>query len=137
MNSEEIRELATRFFDCVEAGDIDGLVACYAPDAEIWHNTDELVQGPQDNRAVLAGMVKRIVDRVYADRRLEVFPGGFVQQHVLRGKRVHDGGEVALPACLVCQVKDGRITRLDEYFDSARVEQFRKFANEPLPDTAS
>ena len=137
MNTDEIRALAKRFFDCVEAGDIDGLVACYALDAEIWHNTDGLVQGPEDNRMVLSGMVKRIVDREYADRRLEVFPGGFVQQHVLRGKRVHDGGDVELPACLVCQVKDGVITRLDEYFDSAHVEQFRKFVSEPLPDTAS
>ncbi len=123
-----MRALAKRFFDCVEAGDIEGLVACYAPDAEIWHNTDEQVQGPEDNRKTLAGMVTRILDRVYDDRRLEVFPGGFVQQHVLRGTRKHDGVRLALPACIVCAVKDGKITRLDEYFDSARVAEFRKFA---------
>jgi len=125
---DEIKALAKRFFDCVEAGDIDGLVACYAPGAEIWHNTDELIQGPQDNKKVLAGMVTRIVDRLYDDRRVEVFPGGFVQQHVLRGTRVQDGVRVHLPACIVCAVKDGRITRLDEYFDSARVADFRKYA---------
>ncbi|MEZ5967660.1 MAG: nuclear transport factor 2 family protein [Hyphomonas sp.] len=131
MKPDEIRALAKRFFDCVEAGDIDGLVDCYAPDARIWHNTDEAEQGPEDNRAVLAGMVRRITDRVYDNRRLEVFPGGFVQQHVVRGTRVHDGVRVSLPACLVCQVKDGKITRLDEYFDSARVEDFRKYAGNP------
>jgi ketosteroid isomerase-like protein len=125
---EEIRSLAKRFFDCVEQGDIDGLVACYAPDAEIWHNTDEAIQGPQDNKAVLSGMVTRIVDRLYDNRRVEVFPTGFVQQHVLRGTRAHDGVRVALPACIVCKVEDGRITRLDEYFDSARVAEFRKYA---------
>lgn len=124
----EIRALAKRFFDCVEAGDIDGLVACYAPDAEIWHNTDEQIQGPEDNRKTLAGMVTRILDRVYDNRRVEVFAGGFVQQHVLRGTRSHDGVRVALPACIVCAVTDGKITRLDEYFDSARVADFRKYA---------
>ncbi len=124
----EIKALAKRFFDCVEQGDIDGLVACYAPDAAIWHNTDELVQGPQDNKVVLAGMVTRIIDRLYDNRRVETFPGGFVQQHVLRGTRKHDGVRVALPACIVCAVEDGVITRLDEYFDSARVADFRKFA---------
>ena len=77
---------------------------------------------------MLAGMVTRIVDRLYDDRRVEVFPGGFVQQHVLRGTRVQDGVRVHLPACIVCAVKDGRITRLDEYFDSARVADFRKYA---------
>jgi len=73
-------------------------------------------------------MVERIVDRLYDERRLNVFPGGFVHQHVLRGTRKHDGVRVALPACVICQVKDGKITRLDEYFDSAGVAQFRKFA---------
>jgi ketosteroid isomerase-like protein len=125
---EEIEALAKRFFDCVEQGDIEGLVACYAPDAQIWHNTDEAIQGPQDNRAVLTGMVKRIRDRLYDNRRVVVFPGGFLQQHVLRGVRVHDDVAVTLPACVICAVEDGRITRLDEYFDSARVAEFRKYA---------
>ena len=123
-----MRALATRYFGCVEAGDIEGLVACYAPDAEIWHNTDELIQGPEDNRKTLAGMVTRILDRVYDNRRVEGFAGGVVQQHVLRGTRSQDGVRVALPACIVCAVTDGKITRLDEYFDSARVAEFRKFA---------
>jgi ketosteroid isomerase-like protein len=123
-----MRALAKRFFDCVEAGDIDGLVACYAPNAEIWHNTDRQIQGPEDNKKTLAGMVTRIVDRVYADRRVEVFPSGFVQQHVLQGTRKHDKVRVELPACIVCAVSDGKITRLDEYFDSAGVAEFRKFA---------
>ena len=128
MTDDDIRALAKRFFDSVEEGDIDGLVACYAPDAEIWHNTDEAIQHPEDNRKTLAGMVTRIEDRLYDDRRVAVFPGGFVQQHVLRGTRKHDGVRVHLPACIVCAVEDGRITRLDEYFDSARVADFRKYA---------
>ena len=128
MSDEAMRALAKRFFDCVEAGDVDGLVACYAPDAKIWHNTDGLEQAPAENERTLKGMVERIVDRLYDERRLNVFPGGFVHQHVLRGTRKHDGVRVALPACVICQVKDGKITRLDEYFDSAGVAQFRKFA---------
>ena len=123
-----MRALAKHFFDCVETGDVDGLVACYAPDAKIWHNTDGLEQGPEDNRKTLKGMAERIVDRLYDERRLSVFPGGFVHQHVLRGTRKHDGVCLALDACIVCAVKDGKITRLDEYFDSAQVAEFRKFA---------
>jgi len=128
MSDDAMRALARRFFDHVEAGDVDGLVSCYAPDARIWHNTDGLEQGPEDNRRTLAGMVTRILDRKYDERRLHVFPGGFVHQHVLRGTRKHDGVRLALDACIVCEVKDGKITRLDEYFDSAQVAEFRKFA---------
>ena len=121
MIDAETAALAKRFFDCIEAGDVDGLVACYAPDAEIWHNTDGQVQGPADNRATLTGLVQYFAERSYAQRRLDVFPGGFVQQHVLKATRVRDGAKVALAACLVCRVEDGKITRLDEYFDSAAV----------------
>jgi ketosteroid isomerase-like protein len=124
MTDAEMRAFAKRFFDCIEAGDVDGLVACYAADAEIWHNTDGLVQSPADNRATLTGLVRAFADRTYAERRLDVFPGGFVQQHVLRATRVRDGEKVALAACVVCRVQDSRITRLDEYFDSAAVAAF-------------
>jgi ketosteroid isomerase-like protein len=121
----ETLALAKRFFDCVERGDIEGLLACYAPDARIWHNTDEAEEGPADNGVTLSGFVKRIADRVYGERRVHAFPGGFVHQHVLAGTR-KDGVRVTLPACIVCEVKGGKITRLDEYFDSARVAEFRK-----------
>jgi len=123
----EMRALAKRFFDSVEAGDIDTLYDCYAPDAKIWHNTDEQEQSRDDNAQTLRGFAKRISNRVYANRRVQVFDGGFVHQHELQGVRA-DGVQLSLPACLVCLVKDGKITRLDEYFDSARVAEFRKFA---------
>jgi ketosteroid isomerase-like protein len=125
MNGDEIRALADRFFNAIEAGDIGAVRAIYAEDAAIWHNTDELTITVADNVETLSGFVKRITDRRYRDRRIEVFGDGFVQQHVLHGVRA-DGVAVTLPACIVCRVADGHITRLDEYFDSARVSVFRQ-----------
>lgn len=125
MSSDQaLRSLCARFFDAVEAGDIDTVLDCYAADAVIWHNTDQLEIGPQENGQVLKGFVSRIADRVYEDRRVVLFPGGFMQQHVLRGTR-RDGVRVTLPACVICQVEDGKIVRLDEYMDSAQVATFR------------
>lgn len=121
----EMRALAKRFFDSVEHGDIETLYACYAPDARIWHNTDGQEQTRDENAETLRGFVGRISDRVYAKRRLAVFADGFVQQHELQGVRA-DGVAVRLPACIVCTVQDGQIVRLDEYFDSAHVAEFRK-----------
>jgi ketosteroid isomerase-like protein len=125
MSSSEpdIRALAKRFFDAVESGDIETLHGCYAPRARIWHNTDGAEQSRDDNAETLKGFVRRISNRVYGDRRLHVFDGGFVQQHELRGVRA-DGVAVRLTACIVCAVEDGCITRLDEYFDSAQVARF-------------
>lgn len=130
MGSEDgIAAMATRFFDAIEAGDIETMRDTFTPDAIIWHNTDEAIVTRDQTAQTLTAMVARIRDRKYADRRLTVFPGGFVQQHVLTGKRVHDDGEVRLPCAIICKVEGGKITRLDEYFDSAHVAEFRKFAN--------
>ena len=126
---DDIRAMAQRFFDAIEAGDIETMRGSFTPDAEIWHNTDELIVTRDQTAQTLTGMVARIKDREYADRQLTTFPGGFVQQHVLKGRRVHDDGEVRLPCAIICKVTDGKITRLDEYFDSAHVAEFRKFAN--------
>lgn len=125
---DDIRILASRFFDAIEAGDIETMRDSFTPDAEIWHNSDELIVTRDQTARTLTGMIARIKDREYAERRLTVFPGGFVQQHVLKGRRVHDDGDVRLPCAIICKVENGRITRLDEYFDSAHVAEFRKFS---------
>lgn len=122
---KDIAALAKRFFDGIEKGDINILHEVYDDKVEIWHNTDNLIQSKQDNVATLTGMVQRIPKRAYTQRRLDAFPGGFVQQHVLEGTR-KDGKQVSLSACIVCRVKNGKITRLDEYFDSAAVAKFRE-----------
>lgn len=126
--TDDIRALAQRFFDSVERGDIEAVRGCYADDARIWHNTDGLEQTAEENAEVLRGFIQRIRDRVYADRHLNIFLGGFVQRHVLHGTRA-DGVRLALPACIICTVEAGKITRLDEYFDSAQVAEFRKVTN--------
>jgi ketosteroid isomerase-like protein len=49
-----------------------------------------------------------------------VIDGGFLQEHVLRGTA--PGGQVvAMPACIIATVADGRITRIHEYLDPAGV----------------
>ncbi|MDZ4375820.1 MAG: nuclear transport factor 2 family protein [Phenylobacterium sp.] len=125
MDEAAIRAFAKRFFDAIEQGDVDTVRDSYTPDVEIWHNFDDAIQTREENVATLKGMVGRISDRVYDERRLEVFPDGFVQQHVLRGTR-KDGARLSLPAALICRLRDGKIARLDEYIDSAHVVAFRQ-----------
>jgi ketosteroid isomerase-like protein len=125
MEEAAIRVFAQRFFDAIEQGDVDTVRESYTEDVGIWHNFDDKVQTREENVATLQGMVGRISDRKYADRRIEVFSGGFVQQHVLWGTR-KDGSRVSMPACIICRMRDGRIARLDEYLDSAHVAVFRQ-----------
>jgi ketosteroid isomerase-like protein len=123
MDAEGIQALAKRFFDAVEAGDIDTVGAIYADDAVIWHANDGLETTKAENLETLRAFTRFIGNRRYLDRRVQVSDAGFTQQHVLHGER-RDGTAVSLPCCIVCEVADGKITRLDEYFDSAALAKF-------------
>jgi ketosteroid isomerase-like protein len=124
MTQDEIERLARGFFDAIEAGDIGKVRDAYAPSAVIWHNFDGKESTREENLATLDGFIKAVPSRRYTQRRLDVFGGGFVQRHLLVGK-LANGKEVSLAACVVCAVKDGRISRLDEYFDSAALAKWR------------
>jgi ketosteroid isomerase-like protein len=116
--------MADRLFAAVERGDIDAVRAIYAPDAVIWHNHDGVTQTVDENLRVLAWVAKNVTGFRYEDVRRTATPDGFVEQHVLRG-RAPNGEELRVDACIVCTVLDGRVTRLDEYLDSAQVAPLR------------
>jgi ketosteroid isomerase-like protein len=124
MNERETLELADRFFSAIPKGDLETVRAIYAPDALIWHNNDQVTQSVEQNLQVLAWVTKNIAGLRYEEIRRHVTPSGFVQQHVLRGT-APNGKALEVPACILCSVNDGRITRLDEYLDSAQVAVLR------------
>jgi ketosteroid isomerase-like protein len=114
----EILAFADRFIDAIERGDADAVRACYAPDAKIWHNTDKIEQTVDQNVKSVAWFGRKLPKRNYRIVRREALKDGFLQQHVLEAE-LPDGGAWSLSACVVIRMKDGLITRLDEYIDSA------------------
>lgn len=117
--------LLDRIIAAAEAGDATDLFNVYADGAVIWHNNDDREQTVTQNAKVLEAMPRWVKERTYTDRQVQVFDGGVVQQHVLRGVNVESGEEVALHACVVVRVnEDGLITRLDEYLDSREAASF-------------
>lgn len=124
MTKDEIERLARDFFDAIEAGDIAKVRDTYSADAVIWHNFDGKESSREENLATLGDFMKAVPKRRYAERRVNMFDDGFVQRHVLIGS-LANGKEVRLAACIVCQVRDGRISRLDEYFDSVVLAKWR------------
>lgn len=115
-------EVADQLFAAIESGDIATVRSLYAPDVAVWHNIDGLTQSLNDNLRVLAWMIKHLPDARYTEVRRAATESGFVQQHVLVATN-RAGREVAVPACIVADVVDGRITTLNEYLDSAHVAQ--------------
>lgn len=118
-------EIADRLFKAIERGDVAAIREIYAPHTTIWHNFDGVEQSVDENLAVLKWVVANIAEIAYTEIKRQPTPTGFVQQHVLRGRMKSSGKEVAIPACIVCIVEGGRITRLDEYLDSAQTAVLR------------
>lgn len=115
-----IAAVAQRFFGAVEAGDAATVEDCYDPAVVIWHGHTRLAQDRAANVDTLTRFIALTRSRDYTDRKVRFFDGGFVQQHLLVA--ISNGGaRLELPAALICEVADGRITRLEEYFDNAAV----------------
>lgn len=113
-------EVAERFFAAIDAGDVSAIYDTYAPDAVIWHNFDDVEQTRDENVRMLGWSVKHLGNMRYTDVRRTATDTGFAQQHVLRAINPK-GVEIEVPAALFVSVRDGRITRLDEYLDSRHV----------------
>ena len=120
MSSDDSLQIAERLFGAITAGNVQAVRHIYAPDAVIWHNNDGLEQSVDSNLRVLQWVTAHIRNLRYEAVRRQHTSSGFMQQHVLRGT-APNGHELNIPACIVCTVRDGRITRLDEYLDSAHL----------------
>ena len=120
MRATDPLDVATRLFAAVEAGDVAAVAQIYAPSAVIWHSHTDTTQTAEENVQVLRLVTQRLRDMRYEEVRRQRTERGFVQQHVLRA-RGPAGQAVELRACIVCEVVDGQITRLDEYLDAAAV----------------
>lgn len=131
LTDEEILDFAARFMGAIEAGDVAAMRACYAPNARIWHNFDNVEQTLDENVKVLEWFSRILPDRHYRIVRREALKDGFLQQHVLEAT-LPDGVKWNMSACVVVRMENGLISRLDEYLDSAATKALSS-RNRPLP----
>jgi ketosteroid isomerase-like protein len=103
-------------FRAIEAADLDTLRTIYADDFVAWSNFDDATKDVDGTLVVLGWLCHKLADRRYEVSRRELIDGGFLQQHVLRGT-APDGSAIAMPACVVATVSEGRVVRIDEYLD--------------------
>ncbi len=127
MNFEQKDAILNRFFAAISAGDLETVAATYHPDARIWHNNDNAEQSVAENLPVLRWVSRNIAGLDYAEvRRSAMESGQVLQQHVLRG-RAPNGKDLNVVAAIIFTFDDdGRITRLEEYLDSAQVAVLRE-----------
>lgn len=115
----ETETLASQMITTIETGDATRLYQLCADEAVIWHNYDDAEVDLDYVVKFLSSVAANVEGLRYTDVRRRAFAGGYLQQHVLTGTRPN-GERIHSPACLVVHVSDGRITRIEEYLDSAR-----------------
>jgi ketosteroid isomerase-like protein len=113
-------ELVDRLIRGIEVGDLAAVRAVYAPDVVVWAGFDDKARDVDSSLGVLEWLLSVTTERRYEIvRRIEI-NGGVLLQHVLHAT-TRAGTTFSMPACLVIQVGDGLITRVDEYLDPAPV----------------
>jgi ketosteroid isomerase-like protein len=116
-----IAEVADQLFAAIERSDETTLRQLFDDDIAVWR-----VGARRDNDKERALKVLRWFIDVSAQRRHEIvdrqlFPDGFVQQHILHATG-RNGGSIAPRVCIVIKLGiNGLISRIDEYFDPAEL----------------
>jgi hypothetical protein len=120
-----ISEVADHLFTAIERSDEAALRQLFADDIAVWR-----AGARRDDDKVRALKVLHWFIDVTTQRRYEIldrqlFPGGFVQQHILHAAG-RNGGSIALRVCIVIKVgfshsSQALISRIDEYFDPAGI----------------
>lgn len=119
MTHDDIRALCHRFFDALEAGDLDTLGALYDDRLGFWFNATGKTSTKTESLDAIRAGKSRHKQRRYNDRVIQVFDGGFVMQYTLNIEH-HDGAKTTLYPAVVALCRDGRIFRMDEYIDSGK-----------------
>lgn len=118
MQNEAYR-LADALGAAIKARDPEQLRAIYADNIRVWHGATGQAMGAAENIGMLDAVFRATSRLEYVDVRRHPIEGGLVQQHQVIAA-LDDGQPVPpLNACMVIKVADGKITSIDEYFDSA------------------
>lgn len=115
--TEELERIADELERVVVEGDFDALRLMYAPDATVWHNIDDKDKTVEESLAFIGGL-QSVCTRTWNEQTRRTFTeNGFVVQHYTCAE-LKTGEQLRIPSCLVITVRDGKISRVEEYIES-------------------
>jgi ketosteroid isomerase-like protein len=116
--ADDVTSIVDQFFGALLTGDQATCEALFTDDGVVWHNYSQVEQPKSEAIAELAGLA--MVNPTFEMVGRDILPDGLVQRHVIHIS-VPDGGTVSIPAIQRVTVSGGRISRIDEYMDSAQM----------------
>lgn len=108
-------EVAQALFAALARGDVDSVRALCADDLTLRQNNNE----PMDLDAMLtfaAAVHGAVKNFRYENVVRSATPTGFVEEHSVRGT-LPDGSPLDLAACVVADLRDGKVADVREYVD--------------------
>ncbi len=110
--------IVDRMYGALAAGDIASACDCYTDDAIIWHGFDRIEQSRDEAAKAWEDLAKTFAAQFATNVRRQPLAKGYVQQHEWHAQTA-DGKWMAWPICIVVEIRNGLIARLDEYIDRA------------------
>jgi ketosteroid isomerase-like protein len=111
--------VADELFAAIERGNESRLDELFGEDISVWRAGAQRDDDKERAMKVLRWFIRVTAERSYQVLDRQLFPDGFVQQHILHATG-HNGGLIALRVCIVIKLStDTLIRRIDEYFDPA------------------
>src|SRR5262249_8156566 len=116
--AENAHAVAEALERAISKKDVAGVANVYSDHCVVWYNYDNKHQTRDESLAALTSSLRPFNTICYANIRRELTESGYVQQHVMIGE-LHGGGRIEVPCCHVGAVRNGKLVRLDAYFDPA------------------
>jgi ketosteroid isomerase-like protein len=115
------KEVLDRFFAAIEAGDFATVEQLYDDDVRVWHSVTDEEQDKRANLRLLSWLRGAATFRYEVQEQVvstTMDETVFARRHLL-----HAGFEgqppLTIPAALFITIRDGKVTRIAEYVDSA------------------
>lgn len=111
-------EIARRFIEALDQQDVTAAENIFAPDAAIWHCTDGVTMSVADMLGSLTA-IATVAKATVTQTGFWDIPDGFLLT-ATSSYDLTNGDSTSWHAAMIIRVDDsGRITRLDEFLDSA------------------
>lgn len=115
-----VLDLAARFTNCTQAGDVAGAKACMHADAKIWQSYDQKTRSADEVMATLEVFKTKCKSYRYEIHRRDEVAGGYVQRHTLH-LTSHAGKTYSTEVLALVMVTDGKISFVEEFIDPAPI----------------
>jgi ketosteroid isomerase-like protein len=124
-----IAGIADALQEAIVAGDLAAANRIYADDVLVWHNYDGVERDKAESLDAIDAIHREYADFGISDVRRDYLPDGYVQRSVFHAAD-HEGRRSAIDAMMRVWIAGGRVSRIEEYTDTATLRPPGRHASE-------